>query len=541
MSGRLEADFVVVGAGAAGAVLAARLSEDPGVRVILIEAGGAARGPVFSVPLMTGLLLRASVANWGYRTEPEAELAGRRINWPRGKALGGSTAINGMVWRRGLPLDFDLWAQSGLAGWSWEQVEPWFRKAEGAGADAGASQGRDGPMRLSRGRLPNPLFDAWFAAARQLGLPENPDYNAAGSGTGAGRYDFAIQRGRRVSTASAYLAPASARPNLSVLTRAQALRVVLEGRRAVGVEIAREGSIATIRAGREVILSGGTVNSPQLLMLSGIGPADELGRHGLPVVADLPGVGKGLQDHLLVRVEHRALKPVTLDGLRRIDTAAIAFARAALFGTGPAATFPIEAGALLPSRPGLEGPDLQCSLLPALSSAALRLPGFGRALAPDRGHGFCATIYQMRPQSRGAIRLASADPAAHPLISPRYLSEPSDREVLRQGLKLLRDIFRQPAFDAYRGEELAPGASLRDDATLDAWIGEKAETVFHPTSTCRMGPDHDATAVLDGGFRVRGVEGLRVVDASAMPAVTSGNTMAPTIMMAERAAAMICG
>ncbi|MBU6378268.1 MAG: GMC family oxidoreductase N-terminal domain-containing protein [Gammaproteobacteria bacterium] len=536
---RREADYIVVGAGAAGAVMAARLSDDRDVDVLLVEAGGPARGPLFSVPLMTGLLLRGGIANWGYMTEPVPTLDNRRLKWPRGKALGGSTAINGMVWRRGLPLDFDQWAQRGLSGWSWRDVEPWFRKAEGGADDTGAALGRDGPMHLSRGKLANPLFDAWFEATRALGLPENADYNSADSGEGTGRYDFAIRKGQRVSTARGYLDAARSRPNLDIVTHTQALRVVIERGRATGLLVTSPDGDATLHARREVIICGGSINSPHLLMHSGIGPADHLRHHGITVAADVPGVGQGLQDHLLVRVEYQSKEPVTIDSLRRVDRAALAFMRAVVFGTGPAATFPIEAGALLKSEPWLEAPDLQTSIMPGLSAASLRVPGFGSLLAPDRGPGFFSNIYQMRPNSRGHLGLASSDPLSPPRIAPNYLSAAPDRDVLRRGVKLLREIYAQSAFDRYRGAELSPGPEARSDEDLDRWISATADTVFHPTSTCRMGTASDRLAVVDAGCRVRGIDGLRVVDASAMPAVTSGNTMAPTIMIAERVAHMM--
>ena len=533
-----NADFIVVGGGAAGAVMAARLSEDPDTNVLLLEAGGRARGPLFSVPLMTGLLLRGGVANWGYATEPEANLDGRRLKWPRGKALGGSTAINGMVWRRGLPLDFDLWAQAGLKGWSWREVAPAFEKAERRQPGAGASLGVAGPLPVSRGQLENPLYDAWIAAALALGYPATDDFNGV-AGHGVGRYDFSIHRGQRMSSARAYLNPAMQRPNLQVQTRMRVLRLLIEGGRCIGVEAHDGNEVLRLHARREVILSGGAINSPQLLMLSGIGPADALRQHGIAPHVDLPGVGASLQDHLMVRVEYRAREAVTLDRLRRIDTAALAFLRAVTLGTGPAASFPLEAGGLLKSEPGLDAPDLQTSIMPALSAASLRLPGFGRQLAPDRGNGFFSNIFQMRPNSRGHIALASADPMAPPLIYPNYLSAPPDRAVLRRGVKMLREIYAHSAFDRYRGEELSPGPNVTSDHDIDRWISASADTVFHPTSTCRMGADNDPGAVVDDRLRVRGVAGLRVVDASVMPAVTSGNTAAPTIMIAEQAARFI--
>jgi choline dehydrogenase len=535
-----EADFVIVGAGAAGAVLAARLSEDPATSVILLEAGAPDRNPLLGVPLMTGLILRSSYANWGYRTEPEPNLDGRRLSWARGKVLGGSTSINGMVYMRGLPLDYDGWAQRGLKGWSYSDVLPYFKKSERYEGGASEYHGTNGPMTVSHGRLANPLFEVYRQAARQAGHRDARDF-ASRDYAGVGRFDFTIRNGRRVSTSTAFLGPARSRPNLKIVTGAHATRVVVENGRARAVQARVSGQDTQFVALREVILCGGSINSPQLLMLSGIGPADHLRTLKIPVVADLPGVGENLQDHLLVRVEHRALRDVTIDRLRRVDRAGIALAQALLFGTGPAAGFPLEIGGLYKSDPALDEPDLQSHFMPGLSSASLRLPYFSKVLPQDRGAGFFANVYQMRPQSKGRILLQSADPVAAPRIMPGYLTAEADRQVLRRGVRLLRDIFRQAAFDGWRGEELSPGPAIESDGDLDRWISATADTVYHPTSTCRMGPDNDPMAVLDDRLRVRGVDGLRVVDASSFPSITSGNTAAPTIMLGERAADFIGG
>jgi choline dehydrogenase len=533
-----EADYIVVGAGAAGAVVAARLSEDPGCRVLLIEAGGPARGPLFSVPLLTGLLLRACVANWGYVTEPEPQLGGRRLAWPRGRAFGGSTAINGMVHMRGLASDYDGWAQRGLPGWSHPDVLPAFKALERSAVGDDAHRGRDGPFEVARARAAHPLFAAWLEAAGQAGHRSTDDFNGPAP-WGVGTYEFAIRCGRRVSTATAFLRPALRRPNLRVVPRCAVRRIALERGRAVGVVVARDGAEATLRAAREVIVSAGAVGSPQLLMLSGLGPADHLRGHGIAVAADLPGVGANLQDHLLVRVSHRTSASDTIDDLRRLDRAALAVARAWAFGTGPAASFPIEVGGLLGSASGLDTPDLQTAFMPGLSSYTLHLPFVGMKRQRIEGRGFFANLFQMRPESRGEIRLASADPAAHPLIQPNYLSAPRDRDVLRAGIKLLREVFGQPAFDRWRGEELAPGSGVTSDADLDRFVAATADTVFHPAGTCAMGAERDPGAVLDARLRVRGLEGLRVADASVMPRLTSSNTATPTMMIGERCARFI--
>ena len=535
------ADYVVVGAGPAGCVLAARLSEDPDCQVLLIEAGGRDWNPLLGVPLMTGLILRSAYANWSYVTEPEPQLNGRRTQWARGKVLGGSSSIHGMVYMRGLPIDFADWAARGLTGWSYDEVLPYFLRSENSHRGKGAFHATGGPLTVSAGRLDNPLFQVYLQAAQQAGHPKSDDF-AGPSPHGAGAYDFTIRNGRRVSASAAFLRQALHRPNLRVVTQAQALCLNWDANgRVQGVDVLHRGAKITLRAEREVLLCGGAVNSPQLLMLSGIGPAAALRAQGLQVRADLPGVGQGLQDHLLVRVEHRALGGVTLDRLRRVDRAAWALFKAMVWGTGPATSFPLEVGGLYKSSPDLAQPDLQSHFLPALSSAALRLPYFSKVLPQDRGAGFFANVFQLRPESTGAIELASADPLAHPRIRPAYLSAPQDLVVLLEGVKRLREIFRQPAFNAWRGVELAPGPKAQSDADIEAWIRATADTVYHPTSSCRMGGTDDPLAVLDNQCRVRGVAGLRVVDASSLPRVTSGNTAAPVYMLAERIADVLRG
>jgi choline dehydrogenase len=536
-----RADYVVVGAGPAGCVLAARLSEDPDCQVLLIEAGGRDWNPLLGVPLMTGLILRSAYANWSYVTEPEPQLNGRRTQWARGRVLGGSSSIHGMVYMRGLPIDFADWAARGLTGWSYDEVLPYFLRSENSHRGRSAFHGADGPLTVSAGRLDNPLFQVYLQAAQQAGHPRSDDF-AGPNPHGAGAYDFTIRKGRRVSASGAFLRQALHRPNLRVVTQVQALCLNWDANgRVQGVDVLHHGKKVALRAEQEVLLCGGAVNSPQLLMLSGIGPAAALRSQGLQVRADLPGVGQGLQDHLLVRVEHRALGGVTLDRLRRVDRAAWALFKAMVWGTGPATSFPLEVGGLYKSSPDLAQPDLQSHFLPALSSAALRLPYFSKVLPQDRGAGFFANVFQLRPQSTGSIELASADPLAHPRIRPGYLSAPQDLVVLREGVKRLREIFRQPAFNAWRGVELAPGPTVQSDADIEAWIRATADTVYHPTSSCRMGGPADPMAVLDNQCRVRGVAGLRVVDASSLPRVTSGNTAAPVYMLAERIADVLRG
>jgi choline dehydrogenase len=531
-----EFDYIVVGAGSAGCVLANRLSARPEISVLLLEAGGSDWNPLFKVPIMTGTLLRQRYANWFYFTEPEAQLDGRRIFWPRGRVLGGSSSINGMVYTRGLPADYDSWAQAGLAGWSFDRVLPYFKRSEGSDRGADDFHGGDGPLRVSRARGTNPLYDAFLEAGVAAGFPRSTDFNGPAP-EGFGRYDFTIAGGERWSSARAFLAPVRARANLEVVTHAHALRVLIEGRHAVGVEAAVRGRATTFRARREVILASGAVNSPALLMHSGVGDADLLRPLGIQVALDRKGVGRNLQDHLLVRVEHACTAPVTLHSFLRPDRAVLSLAQALIFKRGQATSFPIEAGAFIRSDPALDTPDLQSHFLPGLSSMTLRLPFLRKPALAHRGHGFFANLYQLRPESRGAIALRSADPREAPAIRPGYLTAPRDLIVLRQGIKILRKVFAQAPFDRFRGTELAPGPDVQSDAAIEAWIRRTADTVFHPVGTCKMGTSDDA--VVDAQLRVIGIEGLRVADASIMPTIPSANTHAPTVMIAEKAADMI--
>ncbi len=530
---RLEADVIVVGAGSAGCVLAGTLARDPACRVLLIEAGGRDWNPLLRVPLMTGMLLRGRHANWFYHSAPEPGLDGRRIFWPRGKVLGGSSAINGMVWLRGVPEDYEGWAQRGLPGWGWDHVLPAFRALEAHWTGESDLHGAAGPQPVTRPAGMHPLSQAFLEAALQAGLPPLDNLNAPVA-EGVGRIDFTIAGGRRVSAAQACLHPLRGRANLRILTGAQALRVILDGDRATGVEVLHRGRPRACMAARDVVLAGGTVNTPQLLMLSGIGAPAALEPHGIPVRHDLPGVGRNLQDHLLVRVEHDCTEPVTLQRLMRFDRAGAALARALLFATGPAARFPLEVGALIRSDPGREIADLQAFFLPGLSTAALRLPFRPN---PAGGHGFFANVYQLRPESRGEIALASADPLAAPVIRANYLTAPADIATLRAGVRRLRGIFAQSAFARWRGAERSPGPARQSDADLDAWIRATASTVFHPVGSCRMGTD--SMAVTDAELRVHGIAGLRIADASVMPTLPGCNTNAPSMMIGLRAAGFI--
>ena len=532
-------DYIVVGAGSAGCVLANRLSADPHRSVLLIEAGGKDRNPLFRLPMLMGRLFHSGIYNWRYHTEPVATLDGRSLYWPRGRVLGGSSTINGMIYVRGNRHDYDRWAQMGLAGWSYEDVLPAYRRSEGHVERDGAYHGTEGELTVCRARGANPLFDTFVEAGRQAGWPVNDDFNGAEQ-EGFGRYDFTIRRGKRCSASTAFLAPVRRRRNLAILTGSLVRRVVVEEGRAAGVEVAEGAETRTIRAEGEVVLCAGTVNSPQLLMLSGIGPGDALKRHGLDVVHELPGVGRNLQDHVDCVLAYTCMKPITLYRDLRADRLLRSVAEGMLFGRGIATTFPYEAGAFLKSREEAVAPDIQVHFMPALESAAnLHIPNPFRKTPVEDSHGFSLRVGPVNPESRGSIGLRSADPADPPLIQPNYLQSEADSRTTIAGIRLVRDVIAQPAFDAYRGAELAPGAALQSDADLTGWLRANAMTTFHPVGTCRMGTD--PMAVVDTRLAVHGIEGLRVADASVMPVITSGNTNAPAIMIGERAAQFIRG
>lgn len=528
-------DHIVIGAGSAGAVAAARLSEDPGRRVLVLEAGGMDRHPGFRLPLLMGAFIKSGIYNWGYATEPEPHLAGRRIAWPRGRVIGGTSTLNGMVYIRGVPSDYDGWAQAGNPGWSWDDVLPFFRRAEGHETRRDALHSGEGPLTVGRARGRNPLVAAFIEAGRQAGHPVNDDFNGP-TQEGFGRYDFTIRDGRRCSTARAYLRPALARPNLTLHLRAQVTRVVVEKGRAVAVDYLHRGQPRRAWADREILLSGGAINSPHLLMLSGIGPADQLAGHGIPVLADLPGVGENLMDHFDCSIVHAARQPVSLYRDLRLDRAVLAVLRGMAFGTGPATIFPYEGGAFLKVEDRAADPDIQVHFMHGREdTAALHLlPGDAR---PEDKHGFTVRVSPCRPESRGWVRLASADPLAAPRMAANYLATEYDRRVTLAGLRAMREVIAQPAFDAFRGAELSPGPAVQDDAALLAWLARIGGTTFHPSGTCAMGTG--PRAVVDARLRVRGIDGLRVADASIMPRIVSGNTNAACIMIGEKAADMI--
>ncbi len=530
-------DYIVVGAGSAGCVLANRLSADPERSVLLVEAGGRDRNPLFRLPLLMGRLFHSGLYNWRYHTEPVPSLGGRSLYWPRGKVLGGSSTINGMIYVRGNRHDYDRWAQMGLEGWSYDDVLPAFRRSEDHIEREDDYHGTGGELTVCRARSRNPLFDAFVEAGGQAGHPLNDDFNGAEQ-EGFGRYDFTIRRGRRCSASLAFLRPVRRRRNLTVAADHAVRRVTIERGRATGIEVQQGGAVRTVHAKREVILCAGVVNSPQLLMLSGIGPADELARHGIDVVHERPGVGRNLQDHVDCVLSYAATKPVTLYRDLRADRLLRAVVEGLLFGRGVATTFPYEGGAFLKSREDLLAPDIQVHFMPALENAAnLHFPSPFRRQPVEAKHGFSLRVGPLNPESRGTVSLRSADPADAPLIQPNYLQSEADRRTIVAGIRMVRAVVSQPAFDAYRGPELAPGPALQSDAELAAWLDANAMTTFHPVGTCRMGTD--PMAVVDARLAVHGIARLRVADASVMPVIASGNTNAPAIMIGEKAAEFI--
>lgn len=524
-------DFIIVGAGSAGCVLANRLSSDPSITVCLIEAGPKDSSPVVHVPLGIIGMMHSKKMNWRYYTDQEPNLKSRKLFWPRGKTLGGSSSSNAMCYIRGHASDYDEWASLGNQGWSYDEVLPYFRKSETQERGGDDYHGADGPLYVSDLRINNPLSDAFINAAKQAGHQISTDFNGKEQ-EGVGYYQVTQKNGQRCSSAVGYLRPAEQRPNLTVITEATTTKVLIKEGKALGIEYLKAGERQQITARREVILSGGAINTPQLLMLSGIGDRQELEGHGIEVKHHLPGVGKNLQDHLDVLVVTRERT------FHSVGFSPVALTRSIkgifdylLFRKGNFTTNIAEAGGFAKTSPELDKPDVQFHFSPCY------LDNHGLNLWQTVKHGYSLHACNLRPKSRGSLGLVSDDPLEPPRITANYLSHPEDMEVMLKAIKLSRQILKQSSFNHYRGKEVFPGKEVQSDEQLAEFIRQKAESIYHPVGTCKMG--HDTQAVVDDRLRVHGVQGLRVVDASIMPTLVGGNTNAPTIMIGEKAADMI--
>ena len=530
----MQAEYIIVGAGSAGCAMAYRLAE-AGKRVLVIEHGGSDAGPFIQMPAALSYPMNMGLYDWGFKTDPEPHLGGRTLVTPRGKVIGGSSSINGMVYVRGHARDFDHWAEMGADGWAYADVLPYFKRMEhwhdgGHGGDSDW-RGTEGPLHVTRGPRANPLFHAFVEAGKQAGYPVTGDYNGQQQ-EGFGPMEQTVWRGRRWSAANAYLRPALKRDNCELI-RAFVRKVVIKDGRAIGVEVERAGKIEVIRAEAEVIIAASSINSPKLLMLSGVGPATHLAEHGIEVIADRPGVGQNLQDHLEVYMQYAAKKPITLYRYWNLVWKGILGAQWLFTKTGLGASNQFESAAFIRSRAGVEYPDIQYHFLPM----AVRYDGKAAA----EGHGFQAHTGPMRSSSRGEITLKSADPNEAPRIFFNYMSTDQDWEDFRTCIRLTREIFSQDAFNDHVKHEIQPGNALQTDDEIDSFIREHAESAYHPCGTCRIGRADDPMAVVDSDMRVIGVQGLRVADSSVFPRITNGNLNAPSIMVGEKTADHILG